>query len=155
MYVDYCSVVWDSGSNSISSRLRQIDKRCLRLIAGIRFHEPTGDLPTLFTRFHLHPYDLRHQFFLAFGGVTSLASSQISSRFFPTSSGGYNTRLSQFGVKITRPSTNALRSTSFYRAQSYWNSLCPLLWSASDLKSLKFVYDITVMSKRSNQKVYF
>ena len=138
--VDYCSVGWDSGSNLISSRLRQIDKRCLRLLAGRRLCEPTGDLTALFDCFHLHQYDLRHRFFLgihAFRGVTSLASSQISSHFCRTSSGGYNTRLSQFGLHITRPSTNALRSTSFYRAQSYWNSLSPLLSSISDLKSFK------------------
>ena len=138
--VDYCSVVWDSGSHSISSRLRQIDKRCLRLLAGIRFREPTGDLPNLFNRFNLHSFDLRHQFSLgvhAFRGIASLTSSEISSRFCRTSSGDHDTRLSRFGLHLTRPSTNALRSTSFYRAQLYWNSLGPLLWSAADLKTFK------------------
>ena len=125
--LDYCSSIWNDGSAGISAKLQRIEKRCLRVLDGPRGRESTGDISPILAKYGLSTCKTRHSFYLgslAHRGFYSLAPSEICFRFEKADiSSTYGTRLSASGVILSRPHTEALRRTFFYRAQCLWNSL--------------------------------
>ena len=125
--LDYCSSIWNDGSASISDRLQRIEKRCLRALDGRRGREPTGNISPILAKFGPSTCKTRHAFYLGFlahRGFYSLAPSEICFRFEKADiSSTYGTRLSASGVILSRPHTEALCRTFFYRAQCFWNLL--------------------------------
>ena len=126
--MDYCSVVWSDNSPGTVNRLRLLEKRSLRVAAGLRRCERTGDIDDLRCKLGLSSFTLRHKKqlgFFVFKCINGIAPTNISSRFrLITSLDNHpQTRLTQRGVQVDFPRTNALKSTLTYRGQQLWNSL--------------------------------
>ena len=127
--MDYCSVVWSDNSSSVSRCLQLLEKQSIRVLAGRRRFDRTGDLEELCRQFKISSFTLWHNKQLGnliFKCINGLALPSISYSFCPVSSLHREyplTRLSQRGVQVDSPRTNALKSTLFYRGQQLWNSL--------------------------------
>ena len=97
------------------------------LMVVVVYREPTGDMSPILAKYGLSTCKTRHAFYLgspAHRGFYSLAPSEICFRFKKADiSSTYGTRLSASGVILSRPHTEALRRTFFYRAQCFWNLL--------------------------------
>eukprot|EP00118_Oscarella_pearsei_P021670 m.244733 g.244733 ORF g.244733 m.244733 type:complete len:161 (+) comp40247_c1_seq63:48-530(+) len=74
---------------------------------------------------------------LAFRCINGVAPLSLCQRYSRSITSGVRTRLSGTGVIVSRPRTNALKRTSFYRGQQLWNGLPNEIRALSaDLKKL-------------------
>ena len=64
--MDYCSVVWSDNSPGTVNRLRLLENRSLRVAAGLRRCERTGDIDDLRCKLGLSSFTLRHKKQLGF-----------------------------------------------------------------------------------------
>ena len=125
---EWTTVQWSGRiTPDIVNRLRLLEKRSLRVAAGLRRCECTGDIDELRCKLGLSSFTLRHKKqlgFFVFKCINGIAPINISSRFRLIMSLGNHpqTGLVQRGVQVDFPRTNAVKSTLTYRGQ-LWNSL--------------------------------
>ena len=148
--LDYCAVVWNNGTAGIAKRIQRIEKRFLRVLSGLKLRESTGNMSSVFSKFGLQSHQARHSFYLgtlAHRCLHSLAPNIVNFLYHTLENHQYHTRLTQSGLHMPNPNTEALRQSSFYRAQKFWNSLsCRLriVSKVSDFKQClrKFCYTV-------------
>ena len=58
--MDCCSLVWSDNSSSVSRRLQLLEKQSIRVLAGRRHFDRTGDLEELCRQFKISSFTLRH-----------------------------------------------------------------------------------------------
>ena len=124
--LDYCVVVWNNGTAGIAKRIQRVEKRFLRVLSGLKPRQSTGNMSSVFSKFGLQSHQARHSSYLGTLGhrcLHSLAPSSVNFRYHSLENYHYHTRLTQSGLHMPNPNTEALWQSSFYRAQKFWNSL--------------------------------
>ena len=138
--LEYCSVVWDTASANLKTKIDKVFNYSVRLIFDAKFGSP---ITPLLEDLHWRRLQERRDFQaskVAFKIMKKLAPSSLLTILKSNREVGVRSHRHQDNCYIPRPQSECLKKNFSYRGAQLWNNLSSALCHAPSLSIFRSLY---------------
>ena len=137
-HFNYCSLVWDSITETLSNKLQKLQNRAARIVSGLPYSVPSNEIRQHLGWPSLVEMRRRDKAIMMYKIVHGHTAPYLKDMFNKQkSSEVYGLRNSKLGVQIPQARTSHFRNSFSFTGASIWNSLPENLKDEKSLFSFK------------------
>ena len=137
-HFNYCSLVWDSITETLSNKLQKLQNRAARIVSGLPYSVPSNEIRQHLGWSSLIEMRRRDKAIMMYKIVYGHTAPYLKDMFNKQkSSEVYGLRNSKLGVQIPQARTSHFRNSFSFTGASIWNSLPENLRDEKSLFSFK------------------
>ena len=137
-YFNYCSIVWDSLTDTLSGKLQRLQNRAARIISGLPYSVRSNEIRTRLGWSSLDEIRKQQKAIMMYKIVHGHAPRYLQEMFTrQLGSRVYGLRNSYLNLEIPQTRTSHLRNSFLFTGAQIWNSLPESLKTQKTINSFK------------------